>query len=98
MTSCVSCTDMILILFSSPQDGWSSLMFASQKGHNELVNILISASAKVDLHNLVSITSSSQGPMVTCALHNVMLYSGLEGYVPTIVVEIMGGVYTCVDL
>ena len=50
--SCVSCTDMIL--FSSPQDGMSSLMFASQNGHNELVRILISIGGKVDLQSIVS--------------------------------------------
>ena len=57
--SCIMCTEMIM--FSS-QDGRSSLMFASQNGHNELVRILLSAGAKVDLQNKVSNTSSSQGP------------------------------------
>ena len=52
---CVSYTAMIM--FSSPQHGRSSLMFASQNGHNEVVRMLLSASAKVDLQNKVSTTS-----------------------------------------
>ena len=53
MISCVSCTAMIM--FSSPQDGQSSLMFASQNGHSKVVRILLTAGAKVDLQNKVSI-------------------------------------------
>ena len=64
--SCASCTAMIM--FSSPQHGRSSLMFASQNGHNEAVRILLTAGANVDLQNKVSSTSPSQGPMVTYAL------------------------------
>ena len=55
-------------MFSSLQDRISSLMAASYNGHHEVVKMLLSAGAKVDLKNLVSTTSPSQGPMVTCAL------------------------------
>ena len=64
--SCVSCSAMIM--FSSVQVGQSSLMLASQNGHNEVVKVLLSAGAKVDLQDQVSTTSPSQGPTVTCAL------------------------------
>ena len=57
-----------MIMFSSPQDGQSSLMFASQNGHNEVVSILLTDGAKVDLQNKVSTTSLSQDPKVSCAL------------------------------
>ena len=60
--SCVSCTAMIM--FSSPQHGWSSLMFASHNGHLEVMIMLLSAGANVDLQNKVSTTSPSQGRSV----------------------------------
>ena len=63
--NCASCTAMIL--FSSPQHGWSALLFASQNGHSEVVRMLLSAGANVDLQNKVSITRPSHSPMVTCA-------------------------------
>ena len=61
--SCVSCIAMIM--FPSPQHGRSSLLFASQNGHNEVVRILLSAGAKLDLQNTVSTTSPSLGPVGT---------------------------------
>ena len=63
--SCFSCIAMIM--FSTPQHGRSSLMFASQNGHSKVVRILLSAGADVHLQNKVSTTSPSKGPMVTCA-------------------------------
>ena len=56
-----------MIMFLSPQYGLSSLMFASQNGHNKVVLSLLIADANVDLQNKVSTTSPSQGPVVTCA-------------------------------
>ena len=44
----------------------------------------------VDLQGKVSTSSPPQ--------RDVMLHCGLEGYVDTIVVEIIWGVYTCVSL
>ena len=66
LMSCVSCSAMIM--FSSLQVGKSSLMSASYHGHHEVVKMLLSAGAKVDLLDKVSTTSPSQGPMVSCAL------------------------------
>ena len=44
-------------------------MFASHNGHHEVVKVLLSAGAKVDLQDVVSTYRPSQGPMVvTCAL------------------------------
>ena len=60
LMSCVFCSTMIM--FSSLQDGWSSLMVASQNGHHEVVKVLLSDGAKIDLQDEVSSTSSSQGP------------------------------------
>ena len=54
----VSCSAMIM--FSSVQNGWSSLMMASQKGHHEVVKVLLSVDANVDLLTKVSSTSTSQ--------------------------------------
>ena len=51
--SCVSCIAMIMC--SSLQDGRSSLMIASQNGHNEIVMMLLSAGMEVDLQDKVSI-------------------------------------------
>ena len=52
--SCIFCTATLMIMCSSLQDGESPLMFASQNGHIEIVRILLSASAKVDLQNEVT--------------------------------------------
>ena len=57
--SCIFRTAMIMCSFL--QDGQSSLMFASHNEHIEVVRMLLSAGAKVDLPNKVSITSTSQG-------------------------------------
>ena len=51
--SCVSCT--AIIMCSSLQDGRSSLMIASQNGHNQVVKVLLSAGIEVDLQDGVSI-------------------------------------------
>ena len=59
-----------MIMCSSLQDELSSLMLASQNGHIEVLRMLLSAGAKVDLQNKVSTTITSQGSMVT----DVMLY------------------------
>ena len=53
----VSCTTNII--FSSIQHRKSSLMFASENGDSEVVKILLSAGANVDLQDKVSIISSS---------------------------------------
>ena len=42
---------MIIALFL--QDGWSSLMIASEKGHLDIVKTLIGAGAEVSLTNKV---------------------------------------------
>ena len=78
MISCVSCTAMIMC--SSLQDGRSSLMIASQNGHNGVAKMLLSAGAKVDLQDEVSILRPYGN---LCP--DVMLYCGLEGYVHIIV-------------
>ena len=36
-----------------PQDGWYALMLASDSGHTEVVQLLLSSGAKVDLQNKV---------------------------------------------
>ena len=59
-----------MIMCSSLQDELSSLMLASQNGHIEVLRMLLSAGAKVDLQNKVSTTITLQGSMVT----DVMLY------------------------
>ena len=44
-------------------------MRASKNGHEEVVRMLLSAGAKVDLQNkVVSSTSPAQGHVVTCTL------------------------------
>ena len=88
---CVSYTAMIMC--SSLQDGRSSLMIASQNGHNAVVRMLLSAGAKVDLQDEVSILRPYGN---LCP--DVMLYLGLEGYVHTIVFVMLRGVNSCVGL
>ena len=51
---------MFIIIHSSLQDGWSSLMWACKKGHAEVVRILISAGVHVNHQKEVSSTSSAQ--------------------------------------
>ena len=85
------CTAMIM--GSSFQDGQTSLILSSKNGHIEVVRMLLSAGVNVDLQDKVSTTSPSQGSMVTFTL---MCCCGLEGYVHTIVMEIMSGACTCV--
>ena len=36
-----------------PQDGWSALMLASDSGHTDIAQLLLSSGAKVDLQNKV---------------------------------------------
>ena len=43
-------------------------MRASENGHEEVVRILLSAGANVDLQDKVSSTSPAQGHVVTCTL------------------------------
>ena len=43
-------------------------MRASENGYEEVVRILLSAGAKVDLQDEVSSTSPAQGHVVTCTL------------------------------
>ena len=63
---------MSIIISSSLQDGWSSLMMACEKGHAEVVRMLLSAGAHVDYHIAVSCTS----PMTLGILYpDVRLYS-----------------------
>ena len=49
---------MSIIIHSSLQDGWSSLMEACRYGHAEVMKILVSAGAHVN--NQVSSTSPAQ--------------------------------------
>ena len=51
---------MSIIIHSSLQDGWSSLMWACFNGHAEVVRILLSAGAHVNDQNKVSSTSPAQ--------------------------------------
>ena len=51
LMSCVS--SIAIIMFSSPQLEISSLMYASQNGHHEVVKVLLSAGANVDFQNKV---------------------------------------------
>ena len=51
---------MSIIIHSSLQDGWSSLMRACWKGHAEVVRILVSAGAHVNHQSKVSSTSPDQ--------------------------------------
>ena len=74
-----------MIMCSSLQDGQSWLILAFQNGHIEVVDMLISAGAKVGLLNKVRTTKPFRGPMVTCA-H--MYCCRLYRYVHTIVMEI----------
>ena len=43
-------------------------MVASQNGYHEVVKVLLSAGANVDLLTKVSTSGPSHGPTVTCAL------------------------------
>ena len=51
---------MSIIIHSSLQDGWSSLMEACYNGHAEVVRILISAGAHINDQSKVSSTSPAQ--------------------------------------
>ena len=51
---------MSIIIHSSLQYGWSSLMWACWSGHAEVVRILLSAGAHVNHQNKVSSTSPAQ--------------------------------------
>ena len=51
---------MSIIIYSSLQDGLSSLMWACVCGHAEVVRILLSAGAHVNYQSEVSSTSSAQ--------------------------------------
>ena len=51
---------MSIIIHSSLQDGWSSLMWACENGHAEVVRILVSAGAHVNDQSKVSSTSPAQ--------------------------------------
>ena len=51
---------MSIIIHSSLQNGWSSLMEACRVGHAEVVRILVSAGAHVNDQDKVSSTSSAQ--------------------------------------
>ena len=59
---------MSIIIQSSLQDGWSSLMLACCNGDVEVVRILVSAGAQVNLQDEVSSTSPAQCPLVTCEI------------------------------
>ena len=63
-----------MIMCSSLQYGWSSLMKASEKGHNEIVRILLSSGAKVDLTNQVSATTRPIPRAYGNLYPDVMLY------------------------
>ena len=39
--------------YSVPQDGWTALMLASDSGHTDLVQLLLSSGAQVDLQDKV---------------------------------------------
>ena len=51
---------MSIIMHSSLQDGWSSLVEACTNGNAEVVKILVSAGAHVNYQNEVSSTSPVQ--------------------------------------
>ena len=51
---------MSIIIFSSLQDGKSSLKMACEHGHMEVVRMLLSAGAHVNDQNKVSNTSPAQ--------------------------------------
>ena len=51
---------MSIIIHSSLQNGYSSLMWACEKGHAEVVRILVSAGAHVNDQKEVSSTSPAQ--------------------------------------
>ena len=51
---------MSIIIHSSLQDGWSSLMWACRLGNAEVLRILLSAGAHVNDQDKVSSTSPAQ--------------------------------------
>ena len=51
---------MSIIMHSSLQDGWSSLMLACSNGNARVVRILVSAGANVNDQSKVSTTSPPQ--------------------------------------
>ena len=51
---------MSIIIHSSLQNGYSSLMWACENGHAEVVRILVSAGTHVNDQNKVSNTSPAQ--------------------------------------
>ena len=63
------------MISSSLQDGWSSLMMACEKGHTEVVRMLLSAGAHVNNQSKVSSTGQPS-PMTLGDLYpDVRLYS-----------------------
>ena len=45
--------DSTVLSHCVPQDGWTALMYASDSGHTDIVQLLLSAGAKVDLQDAV---------------------------------------------
>ena len=46
-------TDSTVLFHCVPQDGWTALMCASNKGHTDVVQLLLSSGAQVDLQSKV---------------------------------------------
>ena len=46
-------TVVVTLSHLSPQDGWTALMLASDSGRTDVVQLLLSSGAKVDLQNKV---------------------------------------------
>ena len=84
--------DTAIIICSSLQGGQSSMMRASENGHEEVVRILLSAGANVDLQDLVSSTIPAQGHVVTCT--RMYSYTSPQFHV-LCKVAIPGGTCTC---
>ena len=55
-----SVSAMSIIIHSSFQNGWSSLMWACRNGHADVAKILVLDGALVNDQNKVSITSPAQ--------------------------------------
>ena len=46
-------TNNTVLFHSVPQDGWTALMLASDSGHTDVVQLLLSSGAQVDLQDEV---------------------------------------------
>ena len=59
LVSCSSHVMLTVLSHSVPKDGWSALMWGSRSGHTDVVQLLLSSGAQVDLQEMVREASTT---------------------------------------